>query len=160
MESIKTADLWDKHGEKLSVPSTDWTSYGKRKRFSGRIETVKVFEDNVLFLKALEDVPAGSVIVVDGGGSKRCALMGDRLAGIAAERGLAGVMINGCVRDSADLADIDIGIFAVGTTPVKSKKEGKGQRDIDLAFGGIDWRPGEYVYADEDGVAVSEDKLV
>lgn len=130
MTHVKTADLCVKHAEKLQVCNLAFRTFGKRQQFSGEVGTVQVYEDNVLFEKALKSVPAGSVIVVDDGGSRNCALMGDRLAGIAAKRGLAGVIINGCVRDSADLADIDVGIFALGTNPLKSKKNGIGERDV------------------------------
>jgi len=99
------------------------------------------------------------VLVVDGGGSKNCALMGDNLGVIAESRGLAGVIINGCVRDSAELALLDVGILALGTNPLKSKKGGKGEVNHVLSFLGIKWRPGDYVYADEDGVVVSPRKL-
>ncbi|WP_249869188.1 ribonuclease E activity regulator RraA [Oceanobacillus saliphilus] len=160
MANFKTADLCDEHASKVQVCDLDFRSYGNRKRFSGKIETVRVYEDNVLFLKALESVPTGSVIVVHGGGSKNCALMGGRLAGIAVSRGLAGVIINGCVRDSADLASMDIGIFALGTNPLKSKKNGIGERDVSFSFGNVHWTPGDYVYADEDGVIVSKTALL
>lgn len=160
MTNFKTADLCDEHAQNVQVCGIEFKSYGKRKRFYGKIETVEVFEDNVLFLEALETVPEGSVIVVDGGGSRNCALMGDRLARIAETRKLAGVIINGCIRDSADLATIDVGIFAIGTNPLKSKKKGEGKRDIPLNFGGVTWTPGHYVYADEDGVIVSEKPLL
>lgn len=160
MANFKTADLCDEHASEVQVCDLDFRSYGKRKRFFGKIETVDVYEDNVLFEKALESVPAGSVIIVNGGGSQNCALMGDRLAEIAASRGLEGVIINGCVRDSADLAAIDIGIFALGTNPLKSKKNGIGERDVSFAFGNVHWTPGDYVYADEDGVIVSKEQLV
>lgn len=160
MANFKTADLCDEYAENVQVCEIEFQSYGKRKRFFGKIETVNVFEDNVLFLEALETVPEGSVIVVDGGGSKNCALMGDRLAKIAETRGLAGVIIHGCVRDSADLATIDVGIFAIGTNPLKSRKKGEGERDTVLSFGGVTWKPGNYVYADEDGVIVSEQPLL
>src|SRR5690625_3378471 len=124
MTIFKTADLCDDHASSVQVCNLEFRSYGNRKRFSGKIETVNVYEDNVLFEEALKSVPTGSVIVVNGGGSKNCALMGDRLAGIAASRGLAGVIINGCVRDAADLAEIEVGIFALGSNPLKSKKNG------------------------------------
>ncbi len=160
MKNFKTADLCDEHASEVQVCELEFKSYGKRKRFYGKIETVSVFEDNVLFLEALETVPEGSVIVVNGGGSKKCALMGDRLAGIAESRGIAGVIINGCVRDSADLANIDVGIFALGTNPLKSKKKGEGERNGTFSFGSVNWRPGDYVYADEDGVIVSKKPLL
>ncbi|MFD1707419.1 ribonuclease E activity regulator RraA [Siminovitchia sediminis] len=160
MKTFKTADLCDDHSEQLQICSTVFQSYGKRTRFYGKIETVKVLEDNVLVLEAIESVAPGSVLVVDGEGSRQCALMGDRLAGIAASRGLSGVIIHGCVRDSGALAVLDLGILAVGTHPLKSKKEGKGERDTLLNFGGVTWRPGEYVYADRDGVVISKDPLL
>ncbi|MFA8438305.1 ribonuclease E activity regulator RraA [Pueribacillus sp. YX66] len=160
MTNFKTADLCDDHANDVQVCELGFKSYGKRKRFSGKIETVSVYEDNVLFLEALETVPAGSVIVVNGGGSKKCALMGDRLAGIAESRGIAGVIINGCIRDSADIAKIDIGVFALGTNPLKSKKKGEGERNGTFSFGCVNWQPGDYVYADEDGVIVSKKPLI
>jgi regulator of ribonuclease activity A len=158
--SFKTADLCDDFSNELQIVGSSFQSFGKRKSFSGPIETVKVFEDNVLVKKALETIPAGSVLVVDGGGSHRCALLGDRLGEIAQERGLAGVIINGCVRDSAELAQLDVGILALGTHPLKSKKEGKGDTNISLSFLSVSWNPGDYVYADEDGVIISERKLI
>jgi len=136
-----------------------FTPYGSAEAFSGKISTVKVHEDNVLVREALEDVPAGTVLVVDGGGSKRCALLGDRLAAIAATRNLAGIIINGCVRDSKELADIDVGILALATHPLKSNKKGEGERDVPVEFGGVTWTPGHHVYADEDGVLLAAEML-
>lgn len=160
MPNFKTADLCDDYARSVQVCNLEFHSYGNKKRFSGKVETVQVYEDNVLFEEALESVPAGSLIVVHGGGSKNCALMGDRLAGIAVSRGLAGVIINGCVRDSADLANMDVGILALGTNPLKSRKNGIGERDVSFSFGNVHWKPGDYVYADEDGVIVAKEKLV
>lgn len=160
MLDFKTTDLCDDHSDSLQISNIAFLSFGKKMRFSGKIETVNVYEDNVLILEALENVPKGSVIVVNGGGSKRCALLGDRLAGIAQSRNLSGIIINGYVRDSVDLAKIDVGILALGTHPLKSKKNGTGERNGILHFGGVDWRPGEYVYADEDGVVISKQPLL
>lgn len=87
-------------------------------------------------------------------------MLGDRLGEIAQNRELAGVIINGCARDTADLAELEIGVLAIGSIPVKSKKEGKGERDIVLHFGEVEWVPGHYVYADEDGVVLSPRPLV
>lgn len=159
MNNYKTADICDEHASEVQVCKLDFHSFGKQRRFSGKIETVHVSEDNVLFEEALESVPAGSVIVVNGGGSRNCALMGDRLAEIAVSRGLAGVIINGCVRDSADLATMDIGILALGTNPLKSNKNGIGKRNVSFTFGDVHWKPGSFVYADEDGVIVSEREI-
>jgi regulator of ribonuclease activity A len=158
--SFRTADLCDDFSNELEVCALEFKSYGKKTSFYGPIYTVKVFEDNVLVKEALEEIPAGSVLVVDGGGSKRCALLGDRLGEIAQSRGLAGVIINGCVRDSAELKNLDVGIFAIGSNPLKSKKEGKGERNVPVAFGEVEWAPGKFAYADEDGVIVSNRMLI
>ncbi len=156
---MKTADLSDKYLQDLQICELSFQSYGKRRAFHGPIHTVRVLNDNSLVLEALETIPPGSVLVVDGGGSRYSALVGDRLAGIAADRGLAGVIINGCVRDSRELIDIDCGIFALGTMPRRSAKNGEGSRDQALVFGGVTWTPGHYVYADEDGVAIADRPL-
>lgn len=158
--TVKTADLCDEYRNELKVCELEFKAYGKKIRFFGPIFTVRVFEDNVLVLEALETIPEGSVLVVDGGGSKRCALMGDRLGEIAQSRNLAGIIINGCVRDTAELSELNIGILALGSNPKKSSKEGKGDKGVILTFGGVDWKPGEYVYADEDGVITSGKLLV
>lgn len=134
-------------------------SYGSVEAFHGPISTVEVHEDNVLVREALEDLPPGSVLVVDGGGSKRCALLGDKLASIAASRGLAGIIINGCVRDSRELAGIGVGILALASRPMRSRKEGKGRKNVPVRFGGLAWTPGHYVYADADGVVLAAGKL-
>ncbi|MBU8880469.1 ribonuclease E activity regulator RraA [Bacillus sp. FJAT-29790] len=158
--NFKTADLCDEFGNELDVCQQEFYSYGKKNQFYGPISTVKVFEDNVLVKTALETIPEGNILVVDGGGSKKCALLGDRLGEIASSRKLAGVIVNGCVRDTADLAELEIGILALGSNPLKSKKEGKGEADITVTFGDINWNPGAYVYADKDGVIVSAKKLI
>lgn len=154
-----TADLCDEYSSEVRVCLQEFKSYGKKRRFAGPIATVSVFEDNVLVKEALETIPTGSILVVDGGASNRCALLGDRLGAIAVKRGLAGIIINGCVRDTAELADLDVGILALGSNPLRSIKEGKGKRDVIVRFGEVDWEPGNYVYADEDGVIVSHRNL-
>ncbi|MGN1400844.1 MAG: ribonuclease E activity regulator RraA [Bacillus sp. (in: firmicutes)] len=157
--TFKTADLCDEYSEDLDICELDFKSYGKRKQFCGPISTVRVYEDNVLVKEALQSVPAGHVLVVDGGGSRKRALMGDMLAEIAVRRQLAGVIINGCIRDSADMAEMDIGVLAIGTVPLKSIKQGKGEKDIALYFGGVNWQPGDYAYCDEDGIVLSKRQL-
>ena len=116
-------------------------------------------DDNVLVKEGLQTLPEGTVLVVDGGASTNCALLGDNLAAIAEERKLAGIIVNGYVRDSSELKNINIGILALGTMPNRSVKEGKGERNISLHFGQVEWNPNEYVYADEDGVIISEKSL-
>lgn len=155
-----TADLCDEFPERTEVCETPLLSYGAVGSFSGPIHTVEVHEDNVLVREALEDLPPGSVLVVDGGASRRCALLGDKLASIAASRGLAGVILNGCVRDSRELAGIGVGILALGTNPRRSRKSGVGRREVPVRFGGLTWTPGHHAYADEDGVVVSGTPLV
>ncbi|MFG6113755.1 ribonuclease E activity regulator RraA [Halobacillus sp. MO56] len=157
--TIKTADLCDEYPEKLSIVDPSFSSFGKKKSFFGPIYTVKVKDDNVLVREALETIPPGHVLVVDGAASKNCALMGGNLAEIAAERGLAGVIINGYIRDLLEVCETDTGVIALGTIPLKSKKEGKGEKNITLEFGNTAWNPGDYVYVDEDGIVVSTEKL-
>ncbi|SEA01327.1 regulator of ribonuclease activity A [Thalassobacillus cyri] len=157
--TIKTADLCDEYPNKLSIVDPSFLSFGKEKSFFGPISTVKVKDDNVLVRRALETIPPGNVLVVDGAASKNCALMGGNLAEIAAQRGLAGVIINGYIRDSLEVCETDTGVIALGTIPLKSKKEGKGQENITLEFGNITWNPGDYVYVDEDGIVVASEKL-
>jgi len=157
--SFKTTDLCDKFSNELAICKQEFKSFGGKQAFSGPISTVKVLEDNVLVKNALETIPKGHVLAVDGGGSKNCALLGDRLAGIAVKRNLAGIIVYGCVRDTADLAHMDVGVLALGSNPLKSRKEGKGEADIAVTFGEVEWKPGNYVYGDEDGVIVSERAL-
>lgn len=157
--SPRTTDLCDGFPESTRVCETPFVYYGSVSAFSGPVRTVEVHEDNVLVKEALEDLPRGSVLVVDGGGSRRCALLGDKLAAIAASRGLAGVIVNGCVRDSRELAEIEVGILALGTSPRRSRKVGVGRRDVPVRFGSLTWKPGHHAYVDEDGVVVSQAPL-
>lgn len=155
---FNTPDLCDAHTD-IQVAEPLFTNYGRRKRFSGPISTVKVFEDNVLVVEALEQAEPGSVLVVDGGGSLKCALMGDRLARIGVTSRIAGIIINGAVRDSVELGKFDIAVLALATCPKRSNKEGKGERDVGLEFAGIRWTPGHTVYGDADGVVLSSAQL-
>ncbi|SFS77939.1 regulator of ribonuclease activity A [Marininema halotolerans] len=99
------------------------------------------------------------MLVIDGEGSKACALIGDRLAGIAVSRKLAGLIVHGCVRDTADIATMDMGVLALAPMPKKSGKEGTGERNIPVSFAGVTWTPGHYAYVDEDGIVVSQKPL-
>lgn len=159
VQALKTADLCDEYSDELSICDIEFKSFGGKQKFSGRIETVEVLDDNSLVREALETIPEGSVLVVNNGGSKKCAMLGDRLAAIAVTRGIVGVIVNGCIRDSAEIAEMDLGVFSLGTMPLKSKKSGKGNANVPTDFGGITWTPGHFVYADEDGVVVSEKPL-
>ncbi len=151
--SLATADLTDEHPglQVLELPLRD---FGGSKAFHGPVTTLKVFEDNSLVRAAFEEPGAGRVLVVDGGGSLRCALVGDLLAELAAKNGWAGAVVYGAIRDSAPIVGIAIGLKALATHPRKSVKRGEGQRDIPVSFGGLTIRPGDYLYADADGVVV------
>lgn len=157
--NFKTADLCDEFPEKLAVCEPMFRSFGKKRRFCGPVSTVEVREDNVLVREALETLPPKTVLVVDGGGSKKCALLGDKLARIAVENGLSGIIIYGCVRDSGELSGMDIGILALAAHPLRSGKRGEGEANVPVEFGGVVWTPGHFVYADEDGVVVSGEDL-
>ena len=150
----KTADLMDVWRD---APSCDvqFRRFGRRARFSGRIATLKTFEDNALVKRTLGSPGNGRVLVVDGGGSLRCALVGDVIAGLALANGWAGLIVNGAVRDSAELDAMDFGIKALGTNPRVSGKLGTGEVDVDVTFGGVTFRSGEWLYSDEDGIVVS-----
>lgn len=155
-EQSSTADLVDEHGEALQSVPVQFRSFGRRRRFAGPAVTVKCFEDNALLKATLSDwaEPRGAVLVVDGGGSLRSALVGDIIAGIAVERGWAGLVVNGAVRDSVALDDLEIGIKALGTNPRKSSKTGAGQVGEIVEIGGARIAPGQTVVSDEDGIVI------
>ncbi|MBL8258402.1 MAG: ribonuclease E activity regulator RraA [Candidatus Competibacteraceae bacterium] len=157
---FKTTDLCDEFSDRLQIAEPLFGDYGGETLFCGAIATVKVFEDNSLVRAALEEPGKGRVLVVDGGGSTRCALLGDQLAELAEENGWAGVVVNGCIRDSAAIAEIDIGVKALAVHPLKSVKRGVGERDVAVRFAGVQFVPGYYLYADEDGLIVSEKPLL
>jgi regulator of ribonuclease activity A len=148
-----TADVLDQHAERARVCLTQFRSFGQV-TFSGRISTIRCFEDNVLLRRQVEAPADGRVLVVDGGGSLRCALLGDTIATIALANGWAGVVLNACVRDSAALDELDLGVKAVGTNPRPSRKDGAGAVDVPVSFGGITFEPGAVLHADADGVVV------
>jgi regulator of ribonuclease activity A len=154
-----TTDLYDDHEGTCETCSIQFRDFGGRRRFFGRIRTVKSFHDNVLFRRLLSEPGNGCVIVVDGDGSTARALMGDMLAARGRDNGWAGVIINGAIRDSAEIADIDIGVKALGVNPAKSEKKGAGKTDVELHFGGVRFRPGEWVYCDEDGILLTPDRI-
>lgn len=156
---ISTPDLADEFPQLVAAVELDFRNYGAIKQFSGAAVTIKCHEDNSL-VKALVATPGeGRVIVVDGGGSKRRALLGDMLAEKAAENGWAGLVINGVIRDVDQIAVIEVGVQALGTTPLKTDKLGFGQQDIAISMGGVDVHPGVWIYADNNGVLVSNRKL-
>ncbi len=162
--TLATADLCDRHEEQLRtgqarVLAPMFRSFGGRDSFHGPIATLKLFEDNSFVRKALEQPGAGRVLVIDGGGSLRRALVGDQLAALGVKNGWAGIVVHGCIRDSAAIAGMDIGVFALATHPQKTDKKNVGEADVAVSFGGTTLRPGEWLYADGDGILVAESAL-
>ncbi len=156
--TLITGDLCDAHKSdhdgSFRVLPPAFQNYGKRTRFAGVVSTVKCFEDNSLVKAALEEPGQGRVLVVDGGSSFRRALVGGNIAASAAKNGWAGVVVDGCVRDSLELAQHDVGIRALGLIPMPTERRGQGQRDIALHIHGVWILPGEWLVADEDGIVV------
>ncbi|MEM6531856.1 MAG: ribonuclease E activity regulator RraA [Myxococcota bacterium] len=151
---ISTADLYDEHIETVRVLTPKLASFGGRTQFSGVIATVKCFEDNSRVKEAVGEPGDGRVLVVDAGGSLRCALLGDRVASAAIGNGWAGVVMYGCVRDARELATMDLGVLALSTSPRKSTRRDEGVRDVAVRFHDVTFEPGHTLYADEDGVVV------
>jgi regulator of ribonuclease activity A len=154
-----TADLCDSHPDAVHACEPVFQAYGGRRSFAGPISTVRCFEDNSRVKEAVESPGEGRVLVVDGGGSRRRALFGGNLGSAAVRNGWVGVIIHGCIRDSAELGQLDLGIRALGTMPLRSQKRGEGERDVPVRFAGASFRPGDYVYVDEDGVVVAHGPL-
>ena len=152
-------DLCDDYAELVSVFETQFISYGKHSTFYGPAVTVKCFEDNSI-VKQLVNTPGdGRVLVVDGGGSMRKALLGDMLAEAAVNNGWAGLVINGCIRDVATINTLAIGVKALGAVPLKTEKRNIGDQDISLRFCGVNINPGDWIYADLNGVLCSPQQL-
>jgi len=158
--SFLTTDLYDANEGKVAVLQPMLKSYGGKTRFAGQIVTLKLYEDNTLVREVLGEAGAGKVLVVDGGGSLRCALLGDQIAELAVKNQWEGVVIYGCIRDSVAIAALPLGVRALNTNPKKSVKRNEGTRDLVLNFGGVDFTPGHWLYADEDGVLVSPTALL
>jgi regulator of ribonuclease activity A len=157
--TFSTPDLADsaKDAQALLLP---WHSYGGREVFYGVALTVKCFEDNSLVKELVQQPGHSRVIVVDGGESRRRALLGDQLAAAAAANGWSGLVIAGAVRDVEILETIDLGVKALGACPQKTDKRGEGQRDITIEIGGARVHSGDYIYADRNGVLVSAEALL
>lgn len=157
--SFKTADLYDAHAADVQVMEPGFRSFGRKRTFSGPAQTVVALEDNSMVREQLEGPGGGRVLVVDGGGSLRCALVGDRLAQLAIDNDWAGLVVFGAIRDSADIDGMQIGVRALGTNPKKSVKRGAGAAEQAVTVAGVRVRPGDWVYADEDGVLVAPTQL-
>ena len=157
---LPTADLSDAFPGEVMRVTDAMQNYGGRKRFSGRVRTATTMRDTRLVQQELFNTPGdGDVIVLDGGGAMETALIGDRFADILRQNGWSGIVINGPIRDAVEIAKLDIGVKALGVTPVRSAKEGIGALDVPVAFAGVLFEPGQYLYSDEDGILVSRRPL-
>jgi regulator of ribonuclease activity A len=161
--SFATCDLCDAHKNETSggfrVLPPVFRDFGAQRRFHGAVVTVKCFEDNSLVKAAVDSAGEGRVLVVDGGASLRRALLGGNLGAAAARNGWAGVVIDGCVRDVAELANCRTGIRALASMPLPTEKRNEGQRDVAVQIQGVWVRPGDWLYADEDGIVVVDRSL-
>ena len=163
-QQFATCDLCDAHkndtdGDFRVLPPV-FKDYGKKLKFSGQVATVKCFEDNTLVKAAVDSPGLGRVLVVDGGASLRRALVGGNLGKAAAKNGWAGVVVDGCVRDSAELAECDVGIRALALMPLPTEKRNEGQSDVAVQVQGVWVRPGDWLYADEDGIVLASKPLI
>jgi len=156
-------DLCDAHKDDASgafrVLPPMFRPFGGVIRFSGPVSTVRCFEDNTLVKVALDTPGQARVLVVDGGASMRRALLGGNLGTAAARNGWAGVLVNGCVRDVAELLQLQIGVLALAPMPMPPRKQGQGERDVAVLVQGVWVQPGDWLYADEDGVVVHSGSL-
>ncbi len=157
--SLATTNLCDAHEAAVQVLTLPWLDLGGRKTFHGQISTIKAYEDNSRVREAVAEPGKGRVLLVDGGGSMARAMLGDLLAAKAVENGWEGIVIVGAIRDSAVIATLDIGVKALGRCPRKTEKLGDGHRDVPLEIAGIAVRPGQWLYADADGIIVSKNRL-
>ena len=157
---LKTTDLCDAHSDKVKVAQPiGFKDFGGAKYFSGKIQTVKCFEDNSFVRKALETNGDGKALVIDGGGSMRCALLGDMLADLAIKNKWNGIIVYGCIRDSEAISKLPLGVKALNAIPVKSNKRNEGLENVPVKFAGIDFVPNQFVYCDTDGIIVAVEAL-
>ena len=159
--TFTTANLCDSHSldTDFQIAEPIFKAFGSSPCFSGQISTVKVFEDNVLIRQILEKKVSQRILVIDGGGSHRCALLGEDLANTACQNGWQGIIIYGCIRDSDEINKIPIGIRALHAHPLKSHEKGTGELDSTCVFAGIHFKTNYYLYADNDGIIVSQKPL-
>ncbi|WP_293752098.1 ribonuclease E activity regulator RraA [uncultured Paraglaciecola sp.] len=159
MTQYITPDLCDEYPELVQVVEPMFNNFGGKDNFGGQIVTVKCHEDNSKVKELVDTDGSGKVMVVDGGGSLRHALLGDMLAEKAVKNGWEGLVIYGCIRDVDVIVQTDLGVQALATNPLKTDKRGLGDVDVPVKFGGVVFNPGEYVYADNNGVIISPKKL-
>ncbi|WP_031374185.1 MULTISPECIES: ribonuclease E activity regulator RraA [Lysobacter] len=156
---MNTCDLCDLHEARVRILDLPLRDYGGRLAFDGVVSTIKAYEDNSLVREAVAEAGNGRVLVIDGGGSMRRAMLGDLLAAKAVENGWAGVVVYGAIRDSGAIGAMELGVKALGTCPRKTDKLGQGARDVVVEIGGLVIRPGDWLCADEDGVVLADEVL-
>jgi len=157
--TFATADLVDAHSALIRSCPVQFHQYGGRRHFFGPVRTIRTFEDNALVKRTLSEPGAGAVLVIDGAASLRCALVGDVIAGIGQKNGWSGLVVWGAIRDTVALGGLDIGVKALGSNPWRALKQGSGEVDVAINFGGVEFRKGDWLYSDEDGIVVAERKL-
>ncbi len=154
-----TPDLCDEYPDLVRVLEPMMKNFGGRQSFGGEIVTIKCFEDNSLVREQVAQPGKGRVLVVDAGGSKRRACLGDMLAEKAVTNGWEGILMYGCIRDVDVIGTLDLGVQALGSHPMKTEKKGIGELNVEVTFGGVTFIPGEFVYADNNGVVASASAL-
>ncbi len=159
--TFTTADLCDQyaHSEHFQIAEPIFKSFGANPAFCGQITTLKVFEDNILVRETLSQKVNNRVLVIDGGGSHRCALLGSDLAQMAYDNGWQGIVVYGCIRDTVQISRIPLGIRALHAHPLKSRKRGGGNKNVLISFAGINFKKDHFLFTDEDGMIVSETQL-
>ena len=157
--TFKTADLSDQTEGVAQIVLPGLRNYGGKPRFHGQIVTVKSLGDNSRVREQVRSPGHGKVLVIDNQASMQCAMLGDMLAAAAIDNGWNGVVINGCLRDSVDIASMDIGVKALDINPLRSVKEDRGEVNVEVEFLGAVFRPGDYLYSDEDGILLSATAL-
>jgi regulator of ribonuclease activity A len=158
--TFKTADLSDAHEGMLQIVAPGLMNFGGSKRFHGEIVTIRSLDDNSRVREQIRTPGQGKVLVIDNEASMRCAMLGDMMAAALHENGWSGVVVNGCIRDAADIGEMDIGVKALATNPLRSVKEGRGEANVEVEFLGANFRPGEFLYSDEDGIILSPNALI
>jgi len=156
---IPLPDLCDTFPDQVQVVAPQFKSYGGRQSYHGEIVTIKCHEDNSLVAEQVEQSGTGKVLVVDGGGSMRCGLLGDNLAAKAVTNGWQGIVVYGCIRDVDEIRAMDLGVHALNTHPLKSIKRGVGLLNTRVVFGHVDFTPGAFLYADNNGLLVCQTEL-
>ena len=154
---LSTPDIIDQYSDLETL--IEFQHFGGKSSFHGKIQTIQCHEDNSFVKTELSEMSESSVLIVDGKASQNCALLGDLLAQMAKDNGWSGIIINGLVRDIEILKDIDIGVMALGSCPRKSEKKNIGKRNLEIHINGISIKPGNWCYADQNGILISKEKL-